>query len=145
MGWGLLALFFIDKRLACTTLNLFCSGYKKMSGSQKAKTWDLLIKDVHKFNYITSITHLHVYNPETNPTPSRVKLRQGSKHGKSQNGVKPFTQPSSWRTSIIIDNTFKSQKHGFSDAEKTLEITDELPYKLGLSRFWGTFSIIKPW
>ena len=37
---------------------------RKWVEDRKPKTWDLLIKDVHKFKYITPITLLHVCNPE---------------------------------------------------------------------------------
>ena len=73
--------------------------------ARKPKTWDLLSKDVHKFNYITFITHLHVYNPETNPTLSQSLADTGR-----QAGEDPLEKEIASNSSILAWNIPGTEK-----------------------------------
>ena len=112
--------------------------------ARKLKTWDLLIKDVHKFNYITSITHLHVYNPETNPTPSQSLAETGRQAWEAPEWSEAF------HSTFILKEQHNHEQHiqitetWIFRRRKTLEITDELPYKLGVVTFLSPFPITKP-
>ena len=100
--------------------------------ARKPKTWGLLIKDVHKFNYISFITHLHVYNPETNPTLSQSLAETGR-----QAWDVPEWNETFHSTFILKDQNNYEQHIQISETwifrcRKTSEITDEVLYKLGI-------------